>query len=96
MSAARLDTYQPLAGASVKIEMQDGRAFEYQEQVPQGSAARTPEERRRAVEEKFRRETRYTLRKEKMERAIDLVENLERAAAPQVRELVRLCCSERA
>ena len=42
------------------------------------------------------RETRYTLRKERMEKAIDLIHHLEDASASHVRELIRLCCSERA
>ncbi len=52
-------------------------------------------DRRKAVEDKFRRETRYTLRKERMEKVIDIVHHLEDANAAQVRELARLCCSEK-
>ena len=47
------------------------------------------------VEDKFRRETRYTLRKERMEKAIDLIHHLEDVSASHLRELVRLCCSEK-
>ena len=50
---------------------------------------------RKMVEDKFRRETRYTLRKERMEKAIDLVHHLETVGTSQLRELIRLCCSER-
>lgn len=82
-------------GARVRVTLQDGRHFDAEQEVPFGAAGRPPDERRRSVEEKFRRETRYTLRKEKMERAIDLVLHLDQANAAQVRELVRLCCSER-
>ncbi len=82
-------------GAKVRIEMEDGRTFEAEEEVPRGAAGRPPDERRQSVEDKFRRETRYTLRKEKMEKAIDLVQHLEHNAAAQVREIVRLSCSER-
>jgi len=82
-------------GARVRIEMEDGQVFEAEQEVPRGAAGRPAEERRQTVEEKFRRETRYTLRKEKMERAIDLIEHLEEASSSQIREIVRLCCSER-
>jgi hypothetical protein len=60
-----------------------------------GSGARPFDDRRKAVEDKFRRETRYTLRKERMEKAIDIVHHLEDANAAQVRELARLCCPRR-
>ncbi len=82
-------------GARVRIEMHDGRTFEVEQEVPLGGAGRAFDERRKAVEDKFRRETRYTLRKEKMERAIDMVLHLEQASSAHLRELVRLCCSER-
>jgi 2-methylcitrate dehydratase PrpD len=92
---ANLANYRNSMGARVRIEMEDGRTFEAEEEVPQGGAGRSPDERRAAVEDKFRRETRYTLRKEKMERAIDLIEHIEEAASSHLREIVRLCCSER-
>jgi 2-methylcitrate dehydratase PrpD len=82
-------------GARVRIEMQDGRNFELEQEVPLGGAGRPFDERRKCVEDKFRRETRYTLRKEKMERAIDMILHLEQASSAHLRELVRLCCSER-
>jgi len=75
--------------------MEDGRAFEAEQEVPFGAAGRPFDERRKSVEDKFRRETRYTLRKDKMERAIDIILHLDLASSAQVRELVRLCCSER-
>ena len=92
---ANLTNYRNSMGARVRIEMEDGRNFEAEEEIPQGGAGRSLDERRAAVEDKFRRETRYTLRKEKMEKAIDLVEHLEEAASSHLREIVRLCCSER-
>jgi len=92
---ANFANYRNSMGARVRVEMEDGRTFEAEEEVPLGGAGRPPDERRAAVEDKFRRETRYTLRKEKMEKAIDLVEHLEEAASSHVREIVRLCCSER-
>lgn len=82
-------------GARVRIELEDGRSFEAEQEVPYGAAGRPFEERRKAVEDKFRRETRYTLRKDKMERAIDLILHLEQASSAHLREIVRLCCSER-
>jgi 2-methylcitrate dehydratase PrpD len=82
-------------GARVRVEMEDGRSFEAEEEVPVGAAGRSLDERRKAVENKFRRETRYTLRKERMERAIDIILHIEETNAAQLRELVRLCCSER-
>lgn len=90
-----LANYRNSMGARVRIEMEDGRTFEAEQEVPLGAAGRSPDERRSAVEDKFRRETRYTLRKEKMEKAIDLTQHLEEAASSHVREIVRLCCSER-
>lgn len=83
-------------GARVRIEMEDGRGFQMIQESPYGGGTRPFEDRRKAVEDKFRRETRYTLRKERMEKAIDLVHHLEDASASQIREIVRLCCSERA
>jgi 2-methylcitrate dehydratase PrpD len=82
-------------GARVRIEMEDGRTFEAEQEVPFGAAGRPFDERRKSVEDKFRRETRYTLRKEKMEKAIDMILHLEQASSAHLRELVRLCCSER-
>jgi 2-methylcitrate dehydratase PrpD len=82
-------------GARVRIEMEDGRSFEMEQDAPQGSGARQMDDRRKMVEDKFRRETRYTLRKERMEKAIDLVHHMESTGTSQLRELVRLCCSER-
>jgi len=82
-------------GSRVRIELHDGRSFEVEQEVPLGGAGRPFDERRKCVEDKFRRETRYTLRKEKMERAIDTVLHLEQASSGNLRELVRLCCSER-
>lgn len=83
-------------GARVRIEMTDGRSFDMEQEVPFGASGRPFEERRRAVEDKFRRETRYTLRKERMERAIDLTYHLDSSAGSHIRELVRTGCSEKA
>jgi len=91
-----LATFRMSFGARVRIEMEDGRTFEAEQEVPIGGAGRPFDERRRCVEDKFRRETRYTLRKEKMEKAIDTILHLEQANSAQLRELVRFCCSERA
>lgn len=82
-------------GARVRIEMEDGRGFEMEQEIPLGGAGRPPDERRRAVEEKFRRETRYTLRKERMEKAIDLIHHLDDPGTSHLRELVRTSCSEK-
>lgn len=90
-----LNSFKMSFGARVRIEMEDGRTFEAEQEVPFGAAGRPFDERRKSVEDKFRRETRYTLRKEKMEKAIDLILHLEQASSAQLRELVRLCCSER-
>ena len=95
LGAVDLSGFKMSFGARVRIEMQDGRSFETQQEMPPGAAGRPFEERRRCVEDKFRRETRYTLRKEKMEKAIDLILHLEQASSAHLRELVRLCCSER-
>jgi 2-methylcitrate dehydratase PrpD len=82
-------------GARVSIELDDGRSLSRERAVARGAAGQPFDERRIAVEEKFRRETRYTLRKERMEKAIDLALHLEEANAAQVRDLIRCCCSER-
>jgi 2-methylcitrate dehydratase PrpD len=83
-------------GARVRIELDGGRTYEMEQESPTGSGARPFDDRRKAVEDKFRRETRYTLRKERMEKAIDIVHHLDESSAAHVRELARLCCSEKA
>jgi 2-methylcitrate dehydratase PrpD len=95
LANADLTNFRMSFGARVRIEMEDGRSFEAEQEVPLGGAGRPFDERRRCVEDKFRRETRYTLRKEKMEKAIDMILHLEQASSAHLRELVRLCCSER-
>jgi 2-methylcitrate dehydratase PrpD len=90
-----LNAYKSTVGARVRIELEGGRSFDMEQDVPIGSGARPFDDRRKAVEDKFRRETRYTLRKERMEKAIDIVHHLEDANAAQIRELARLCCSEK-
>jgi 2-methylcitrate dehydratase PrpD len=95
LSTADLTNFRMSLGARVCIEMEDGRSFDAEQEVPFGAAGRTYDERRKAVEDKFRRETRYTLRKEKMEKAIDVIHHLEDTSSSGVRELVRLCCSEK-
>jgi 2-methylcitrate dehydratase PrpD len=95
LAAADLTRFRKSCGARVRVDMEDGRNFEAEEEIAVGAAGRPFDDRRKAVEDKFRRETRYTLRKERMERAIDMILHLEDSNAAQVRELVRLCCSER-
>jgi len=95
LTTAQVSQYRAAFGARVRVELEDGRTFEMEQQVPQGGAGRAFDERRRAVEDKFRRETRYTLRKERMEKAIDLVHHLDDGGAAQIKELVRAACSER-
>jgi 2-methylcitrate dehydratase PrpD len=90
-----LQAYKTTVGARVRIEMEGGRTFEMDQDAPTGSGARPFDDRRKAVEDKFRRETRFILRKERMEKAIDIVHHLEDASAAQVRELARLVCSEK-
>lgn len=95
LTAADLNGFKRFLGARVRIEMEDGRSFEMDQEAPIGSGGRQMDDRRKAVEDKFRRETRYTLRKERMEKAIDIIQHLEDASASQIREVVRLSCSER-
>ncbi len=95
LATADLSGFKNSFGARVRIEMEDGRSFDMEQETPTGAGGRAFDDRRKAVEDKFRRETRYTLRKERMEKAIDLVHHLEDASASHLRELVRLCCSER-
>jgi 2-methylcitrate dehydratase PrpD len=96
LETADLVGYKTTFGARVRIELDGGRTFEMEQEAPTGSGARPFDDRRKAVEDKFRRETRYTLRKERMEKAIDIVHHLEESSAAHVRELARLCCSEKA
>jgi 2-methylcitrate dehydratase PrpD len=88
--------FKTTLGARVRIELDGGRNFEIEQEAPSGSGARPFDDRRKAVEDKFRRETRYTLRKERMEKAIDIVHHLDESSASHIRELARLCCSEKA
>ncbi|MBI3782581.1 MAG: MmgE/PrpD family protein [Deltaproteobacteria bacterium] len=95
LANADLTSFRMSFGSRVRIELEDGRTFEAEQEVPFGAMGRPFDDRRKCVEDKFRRETRYTLRKEKMERAVDMVLHLEQANSAQLREVVRLCCSER-
>lgn len=95
LGACDLNAFKATVGSRVRIELEGGRTFDMEQDVPIGSGARPFDDRRKAVEDKFRRETRYTLRKERMEKAIDIVHHLEDANAAQIRELARLCCSEK-
>jgi 2-methylcitrate dehydratase PrpD len=95
LAAVDLNAFKNAYGARVRVEMEDGRSFEMEQESPTGSGARPFDDRRKAVEDKFRRETRYTLRKERMEKAIDLIHHMDDAGSSQLRELVRLCCSEK-
>lgn len=95
LASTDLTRFRKSCGARVRVDMEDGRNFEAEEEIPVGGAGRPFDERRKAVEDKFRRETRYTLRKERMERAVDIILHLEETNAAQLRELVRLSCSEK-
>jgi 2-methylcitrate dehydratase PrpD len=95
LASVDVNAYKVALGARVRVELEGGRSYEMEQPVPAGSGARPFDDRRKVVEDKFRRETRYTLRKERMEKAIDIVHHLEEANANQVRELARLCCSEK-
>jgi len=95
LGTADLNAFKGVVGARVRIEMEGGRNFEMDQETPTGSGARPFDDRRKAVEDKFRRETRFILRKERMEKAVDIVHHLEEASAAQVRELARLVCSEK-
>lgn len=95
LATADLSAFKMSFGARVRIELEDGRHFEAEQEVPFGAVGRPFDDRRKCVEDKFRRETRYTLRKEKMERAIDMILHLDQMNSAQLRELVRACCSER-
>jgi 2-methylcitrate dehydratase PrpD len=96
LETADLIGYKTTFGARVRIELDGGKTFEMDQESPSGSGARPFDDRRKVVEDKFRRETRYTLRKERMEKAIDIVHHMEESSAAHVRELARLCCSEKA
>ena len=95
LATVDLPSFKMSFGARVRIEMEDGRSFELEQEIPYGGCGRPFDERRKAVEDKFRRETRYTLRKERMEKVIDLIHHIEGATAAQLREMVRMACSER-
>jgi 2-methylcitrate dehydratase PrpD len=95
LETADLNGFKMTFGARVRIELEGGRSFEMEQEAPAGSGARSFDDRRKVVEDKFRRETRYTLRKERMEKAIDIIHHLEDATPSHVRELTRLVCSEK-
>jgi len=95
LSRVDSNNVRPGLGARVRIEMQNDRVFELHRDAPIGYGARTFDDRLKVVEDKFRRETRYTLRKERMERAIDTVHHLEDANAANLKDLLKNCCSER-
>jgi 2-methylcitrate dehydratase PrpD len=95
LETADLVGFKSTFGARVRIELEGGRTFDAEQESPAGSGARPFDDRRKVVEDKFRRETRYTLRKERMEKAIDIVHHLDESSAAHIRELTRLCCSER-
>ena len=80
---------------SVKLHMKNERVFEIQRDTPTGMGSGPFDDRVKTVEDKFRRETRYTLRKERMEKAIDLVHHFERATGANIKEIIRSSCSER-
>jgi 2-methylcitrate dehydratase PrpD len=80
----------------VRLQLKNDRVLEIQRDAPMGAGSGPfGDDRVKTVEDKFRRETRYTLRKERMEKAIDLVHHLERATPANVKEIVRNSCSER-
>jgi 2-methylcitrate dehydratase PrpD len=80
----------------VRVQLKNDRVFEIERDAPIGSGAGPfGDDRVKTVEDKFRRETRYTLRKERMEKAIDLIHHLDRGTPANVKEIIRNCCSER-
>lgn len=81
--------------ARVRVVLKNERVHEVQRDAPTGSGSAPFDDRVKTVEDKFRRETRYTLRKERMEKAIDLIHHLERGTPANVKEIIRCCCSER-
>lgn len=91
----RFNQHRPAVGARVRIELHDGRTFEAEHEIASGAPGRMFDDRRKVVQDKFRRETRYTLRKEKMEKAVDIILHLEQSSSANLRDLVRHCCSER-
>ncbi len=95
LGAVDLMSFRMAFASRVRIEMEDGRSFEMEQEVPIGAAGRPFDERRRCCEDKFRRETRYTLRKEKIDKAVDTILHVDQANSASLREIVRLCCSER-
>lgn len=93
----RLDMRGARAGLATKVRvvLKNERVLEMQRDVPIGSGAGPFDDRVKTVEDKFRRETRYTLRKERMEKAIDMIHHLERGTTANVKDIIRCCCSER-
>jgi len=93
----RIDLRGVRAGLATKVRVQlkNERVFEIQRDAPSGMGTGPFDDRVKTVEDKFRRETRYTLRKERMEKAIDLIHYLERATPANIKELIRCSCSER-
>ncbi len=80
----------------VRVQLKNERAYEIERDAPIGSGSGPfGDDRLKTVEDKFRRETRYTLRKERMEKAIDLIHHLDKGTPANVKEIIRSCCSER-
>ena len=87
--------YRMPLGSMVEIVMQDGIKFVESEELPRGAAGRSRQEKRKVVEEKFRREVGMTLGADKTQRALGMLFTIEKADAVGIRELIRLLCSER-
>jgi len=89
---ADLSKFRMSFGARVRIEMAGGNHVEAEQEIPLGGAGRPLEEKRGAVEEKFRREVGRTVGAERAGAALDRIRHLETLTPDEVRELVHLVC----
>jgi 2-methylcitrate dehydratase PrpD len=93
LSQINLSGYKMPIENRVEIIMEDGKKFVESEEIPLGGAGCSIEEKRKAVEEKFRKEVGKRLGKEKTDEAIEIISKIEEASPYDVRELIRLLCS---
>ena len=92
LSKVDLAGYRMPLGTMVEIIMRDGRKFVESEEIPLGAAGYSKEEKRSVVETKFRREVGTILGKDKTEKALSIISQIDAADSNQIRELIKMLC----
>lgn len=95
LAGVDLARFEMAFGASVRVQLDDGRRLEAAQAVPLGAAGRPRGETRRLVEAKFTREAAESLPEKDALRAALLVGELEDASPDEVRELLACLGGER-